>query len=130
LLIAAAAGMVASAGMAVAQPVGNSRGEAKLAKALEGRVAGAPVECIQLRDIRSSQIIDGTAIIYDTGARLYVNRPSGASSLDDNDILVTNTHSSQLCNVDIVRLYDNASHIERGFVGLGKFVPYTKPNRS
>ena len=103
--------------------------EAKLAKMLEGRVAGAPQDCIYLPSIRGSRIVDRTAIVYDAGRTLWVNRPrSGASSLDDDDILVTNLHGSgsQLCSVDIVRLHDRTSHFYSGFVGLGEFVPYRK----
>jgi len=104
-----------------------ARGETKLSKALEGRVAGKPVRCLNLRDIRSSEIIDGTAIVYRVGAnRLYVNRPSGHESLDSDDILVTRTFGSQLCSIDTVRLLDRTSRFYRGFVGLGDFVPYTK----
>jgi hypothetical protein len=44
-----------------------AKAEAKLAKKLEGRVAGTPVRCISLPTIRSSTVIDGKAIIYDTG---------------------------------------------------------------
>ena len=102
--------------------------EAQLARAIEGRVAGPPVDCINLRDIRSTQIIDNTAIVYDTGRKLYVNHPrSGAQSLHWGRILVTDTHSSELCSIDIVKLYDSGSRIQAGFVGLGKFVPYEKP---
>ena len=106
----------------------NSKAEAKLAKALDGRVAGEPVNCLQLRDIRSSRIYDRTAILYETnGGKLYLNRPrSGASTLDSNDVMVTDTHSSQLCSIDIVRLYDSGARMQSGFVGLNKFVPYTK----
>ena len=46
----------------------SARGEARLAKALDGRIAGKPVSCINLHDIRSSEIIDSTAILYRTGA--------------------------------------------------------------
>ena len=102
--------------------------EAKLARALEGRVAGEPVSCINLRNIRSSRIIDRTAILYDAGTTVYVNRPRGGSeSLDRWDVLVTKLHSSQLCSIDIVTLYDSASRIQTGFVSLGEFVPYRKP---
>jgi len=103
--------------------------EAKLAKLLDGRVAGRPQDCIFLPAIRSSRIIDRTAIVYDAGRTLYVNRPrSGAESLDDDDILVTNLHGSgsQLCSIDIVQLHDRSSHFYSGFVGLGEFVPYRK----
>jgi len=130
-LIAGCLGLIAGAGIASAHTSDNLRAEAKLAKALEGRIAGAPVDCIQLRDIQSSRIFDGTAILYDTGDTLYLNRPtSGASWLNNSDVLVTDTHSSQLCSIDIVRLFDNASHMPNGSVGLGKFVPYTKPKNS
>lgn len=104
------------------------RGEEKLAKALDGRTAGKPVRCLNLRDIQSSEIIDRTAILYRTGGgRLYVNRPEiGRESLDNDDILVTRTFGSQLCSIDTVRLLDRTSRFYSGFVGLGEFVPYTR----
>jgi hypothetical protein len=103
-------------------------GEAKLAKILDGRVAGQPVDCIYLPRIRSTQVVNGTAIVYDAGPTIYVNRPaSGAETLSSSDVLVTKTHIAQLCSIDIVRLFDQGTpRIERGFVNLGSFVPYTK----
>jgi hypothetical protein len=101
--------------------------EAKLAKLLEGRVAGKPQDCIPLSTTRSSQIIDKTAIVYRIGSTLWVNRPKGgAESLDDDDILVTKTIGSQLCSIDVVELYDRSSHFYSGFVSLGEFVPYRR----
>jgi hypothetical protein len=44
-------------------------------------------------------------------------------------VLVTDTHSSQLCSIDIVRLYDPMARMQTGFVGLGDFVPYSKPRK-
>jgi hypothetical protein len=80
-----------------------------------------------MSNIRSTRIIDKTAIIYDAGPTIYVNRPrGGAESLDDWDMLVTNLHGSQLCSPEIVRLFDRSSKIESGFVSLGEFVPYKK----
>lgn len=121
LLIAAAA-LAAVPATAAAPP------EERLARMLDGRVAGAPVDCINQRDIRSSQIIDKTAIVYQVGAKLYVNRPrSGASWLDRNDILVTRTvGTSQLCRIDPVNLVDRTALFPSGFVTLGEFVPYTR----
>ena len=101
--------------------------EAKLAKLLEGRVAGEPQKCIYLPTVRSTHVIDKTAIVYDAGRTLWVNRPdNGASSLDDDDVLVTRLHSSSLCSIDIVQLQDRTSWFYSGFVGLGDFVPYRK----
>ena len=98
--------------------------EAKLAKMLDGRVAGKPQDCIFMPSIRGTRIVDNTAIVYDAGRTLWVNRPrSGAESLDDDDILVTRLHSSSLCSIDIVELRDRYGHFYNGFVGLGEFVP-------
>ena len=105
--------------------------EQRLEKRLEGRVAGKPVDCIFLPTVRSTTIYDGTAIVYDAGDVIYVNRPkSGASSLDDDDIMVTQPTNSQLCSVDIVKLHDRTGHFFSGSVGLGPFVPYRKAEKS
>lgn len=110
---------------AVARPRLDS--EAKLARELEGRVAGEPVKCVPLHAIRSSRIIDRTAIVYDAGRTIYVNRPrSGRESLDQWDVLVTRPFNSQLCSIDTVHLVDPTSHMLSGIVFLGDFVPYRK----
>ena len=101
--------------------------EARLARAIEGRVAGEPVRCINLHNVRSSHIIDKTAIIYDAGGTLYVNRPkAGSESLDQWDVLVSKPFNSQLCNIDVVQLYDTGSRMQTGLVFLGDFVPYRR----
>lgn len=98
-----------------------------LQKILAGRVAGKSVNCISLSGSNASEIIDGKAIVYTVGSRLYVNVPrSGAESLRRDDILVTRTNGSQLCSIDTVRLIDRGSRFPRGFVSLGQFVPYSK----
>jgi hypothetical protein len=123
----AAAGALMLAGTAAdARP--RLTGEEQLAKLLEGRVAGKPVNCISLPNIQSSNVIDKTAIVYGSGSTIYVQRPrTGASSLDSDDILVTNLTTSQLCSIDTVQLRDRNGGFWRGFVGLDKFVPYTRP---
>jgi len=121
LLLAAAPAQAASDRQA--------RGAAELERALEGRTAGEPVDCLRLNDIRSVRIIDRTAILYEAGrGTVYVNRPRGGErSLDRSDVLVTNLYNSRLCSIDIVRLYDPLARMQTGFVSLGEFVPYTKP---
>ena len=102
--------------------------EQQLEKSLEGRVAGKPVDCIYMPTIRSTRIYDKTAIVYDAGSTLYVQKPRvGVESLDNDDVLVTRLTSSQLCSIDTVHLVDRTSRFQRGFVGLDKFVPYTRP---
>ena len=131
--IASKLGLVAATGVlllagSVAEARPRLTGEQQLAKLLDGRVAGEPVNCITMPNIQSSTVIDKTAIVYGSGSTLYVQRPkTGADSLDSNDILVTQLTSSQLCSIDTVQLRDRNGYFWRGFVGLDKFVPYTKP---
>ncbi len=101
-------------------------GEQKLAKLLEGREAGRPVSCISQYHSVDTEIIDKTAIVYKSGSTIYVNRPRYPESLDDDDIMVTELHGNQLCNLDIVRLHDRTGFWYKGFAGLGDFVPYRK----
>lgn len=101
--------------------------EQELAKALEGRVAGKPEDCIYLPRVINTRIYDKTAIVYDAGNTLWVNRPdAGAATLSDNDIMVTTPFGSQLCSVDIVRMVDRNAGFWRSSIGLGQFVPYKK----
>jgi hypothetical protein len=124
ILLALAASAILAA-PAVAAP--RLHGEAELAKMLEGRTAGKPVDCIDLSRVQSSQIIDGTAIVYDVGRTLYVNRPrGGAESLDNWSTMVLKPFDHELCRVDTVQLIDSGSHFYKGSVFLGDFVPYTK----
>ena len=118
---AAAAALLATPALAAPKLTG----EEKLAKMLEGREAGEPVNCIPLSQATNTTVIDKTAIVYRVGSTLYVNRPTNADTLDNDDILVTRLWGSQLCSVDTVQLHDRGpSHMWSGFVGLNKFVPY------
>ena len=113
-------------GTAVAQAKPRD-GEAELARALAGRVAGEPVDCIDLYRVRSSRVIAGTAILYDAGSVIYVNRPrSGAEDLNRWDTLVTRTPSTRLCSVDTVHVVNLPSGALTGIVFLGDFVPYRR----
>lgn len=139
LLATALAAIVPAAAPLVAAPQTSAeqreadrraRGEAELAKKLEGRVAGEPVNCISLSRLRRSEVIPHVGILYRDGGRVYLNRPtSGADQLDESSILVTRTTINQLCSVDTVQLVDRASRFWNGFVQLGEFVPYERVER-
>lgn len=131
LLTAASLALLALPGAAMAGEKVELKGEAKLEKMLEGRVAGKPVRCLSTPFLQNSTVIDKTAIVYRNGSTLYVNRPtSGLETLDDDDILVTKMFGTQLCNIDKVDLVDRSSQTWRGFVLLGDFVPYEKVRSS
>lgn len=126
LILAGAAAMAA----VPAQASQNRSPEQQLERALRGRVAGEPVDCVNLRNVRSSQVISGTAILYEAGNTIYVNRPrSGAESLSDFAVQVVEPFNSRLCSIDTVRLVDRGSGTFRGVVFLGEFVPYRRTNR-
>ncbi|MCX7864477.1 MAG: hypothetical protein N2423_05500 [Novosphingobium sp.] len=101
-------------------------GEEQLAKLLEGREAGEPVDCISFSQSRNARIIDKTAIVFGSGRTIWVNRPTNAEDLDDDDVMITKTSLSQLCRLETVRLHDRTQYFFTGFVGLNQFVPYRK----
>jgi len=124
LSLAALAGLALTAGPAVARE--RLTGDEKLAKLLEGRVAGKPQSCINTRVNNDSQVIDRTALIYGRGRTIWVNVPTNARDLDDGDALLIRQFGSNLCRQDIVSTIDTSSHMYTGNLFLTDFVPYTK----
>ena len=98
----------------------------QLDKLLDGRVAGAPEHCISHFDTREMQVLDKTAIVYGWGNTIWVNVPRNAQDLDDDDVMVTRTSSSQLCDLDIVTTLDRSGGFYNGNISLGEFVPYRR----
>jgi len=102
-------------------------GEAELARALEGRVAGEPVDCVNLFGMRSSRTIRGTALLYEVGNTIYVNRPrAGAEQLNQWTTQVSRPFNNRLCSVDTLDLIDPATGFYSGTVFLDQFVPYRR----
>lgn len=102
------------------------KNEARLAKMLEGRVAGEPVSCIStLRSNNDLQVIDYVGIVYDAGDTIWVSRPNDPKSLTWSDIPIFDRFGSQLCKQDITRTIDQSGNFT-GIVFMGDFVPYRK----
>ncbi len=121
--------LLAAAAVAVAPAQAGPRRtpEQQLERAIEGRVAGEPVNCVSLHSVRSSRVIDRTAIIFDTGSIVYVNRPrAGAESLNRWDAQVVRPFGSRLCSIDTIQMIDPVSGIFSGNIFLGEFVPYRR----
>lgn len=104
-----------------------TRGEERLARMLEGRVAGEATSCIRSFPTMQSTVIDGTAIVFRQGNTLWVNIPRDARYLDNSDALVTRTFGNRLCRTDIVHTYDTTVGMETGTIFLADFVPYRRP---
>ncbi|HJV42414.1 hypothetical protein [Caulobacter sp.] len=110
----------------------NAKGEATLAKMLEGRSARAGLPCIEVRKIITTDIITGTAIVYRLrgSPTLYVNRPTaGLDDLNSNNSLTLN-QAATLCEGNNLLTGDNggrgAGPGYNGGVRLGEFIPYVK----
>lgn len=99
-----------------------------LERAVAGRVAGQPVRCVNLLPGARSEVIAGEGIVYRVAGRVYVNRPERGAELLNRDSILVNRQQvlTQQCRNDVVELFDNPSRIQRGFVVLGDFVPYTR----
>jgi hypothetical protein len=100
--------------------------EAKLARMLEGRTAGEPVNCISALNSNRIEVIEHVGIVYDAGSTIYVARPTDPRQLGRDDVVVIDRHSSQLCTTDVIRTVDRYQGFTTGAVFLDKFVPYTK----
>lgn len=104
-----------------------SKGEQRLAKLLEGRVAGEPLSCIRTLPRDRMQTIDKTAYVYGSGHTIYVQRTKAPDSIDDTDALVINRfNATLLCRVDIATTIDPFTGIFTGAVFFEDFVPYTR----
>jgi hypothetical protein len=126
LILAGAALALVGAGTATAKPSLAERSEARLARMLEGRTAGAPVRCISAFNSDRIQVIEHLGIVYDAGKTIYVARATDPRHLDNWDVPVINRFGSQLCTTDIIRTVDRSSGFITGPVFLEDFVPYTK----
>ena len=100
--------------------------EQRLEKLLAGREPGRPTSCISHFNQSEMTVLDKTALVFGRGNTIWVNRPDNAYDLDDDDILVTHSYSSDLCRLDIVRTVARTGGFQTGSLALGDFVPYRK----
>ena len=114
------------AGATAASAKSAAANEAKLARMLEGRTAGEPVNCISALRSTNIQVLEHVGIVYESGNTIYVARPSDPDQLRRNDIVVINRYGGQLCTSDMIRTVDRYQGFTTGAVFLNDFVPYTK----
>ena len=104
------------------------RGEAQLTRMLGDRIAGQQVECFHWTNATKSVVIDRVALVYDTGAVLYVARPANAELLDPRDtIRVTRSSGQRLCTRDNFYVVTREGGLITGRAEIEGFVPYTRP---
>ncbi len=121
---------LALGGLATAAVSGGSVSERR-AKALAAyEPAGEARNCLSLTQIRSTNVIDNKTIDFRTsGGKLYRNTlPLSCPSLGFEQRFSYRTSTSQLCNVDIIRVLESygGGVRETTGCGLGKFQPMQK----
>ncbi len=128
VLATAALGALAAPAVQAEETLEITRGEAKLQKMLEGRVAGEPERCIRTTQSRSLTKIDDTALVYRSGDTIWVNRTKTPHAIDDNDYLVIRKFSgTSLCRSDQITTYSRSGNFFSGVIMLDDFVPYRLP---
>lgn len=83
--------------------------------------------CISLNQVRSTKVIDRIGIAYEMpNHKIWLNRPTwGASALNDDLVMVTQSGGNRLCSGDIVRFLDSSPAGYRGSIALGPFISYS-----
>lgn len=108
----------------------DARQLARLEKRLAGYVPGEPQSCVNQSQLRGSDQF-GQTILYQQGTRtFYRNDTSPGCRLGQDDILVTQTPTGQLCRGDIVTTIDRTSRFMTGSCSLGEFVPYRRASHT
>ena len=124
------AAALASSSTAMSPQPGSSKAQQELAKALAGRVAGEPVNCIN--DFRSQirmTVIDDYTLLFRGAGAVYLQKPPGGCtniSNKTNALTTRRTSTNQLCAGDISQVVQPSSGIFLGSCAFGPFVPYKK----
>ncbi|MEY2882551.1 MAG: hypothetical protein RL490_275 [Pseudomonadota bacterium] len=93
-------------------------------------VIGEPVNCITIRNIRQTKVVDDQTIDFVmTGNKIYRNTlPISCPRLGFERAFMYQTSVAQLCNVDIITvLQQGGGNVRGASCGLGKFTPIAPP---
>lgn len=112
--------------LVVAAPSTQDVDAARLDKALAGKIAGEPVNCIPLKQVNGTSYYGDHTILYRMSSRLtYRNEPAGGCvGLRRDAALITRTPSTRLCSSDIAQVKNFATGFTGGSCALSQFVPY------
>lgn len=104
---------------------------ARLEAALDGKVAGEPVNCVSRYPGSSLTAVSESVLLYRVSGRLiYRNDLIGScTGLGRGDTLIIKPTGSQYCRGDIARSADLVTGSISGGCALGSFTPYRTPGR-
>lgn len=106
-----------------------ARRQAELDKALAGRVAGAPQNCIGTVTPGSgaSTTVVGDSVLYRDGARIWRSQVADrCPALGVDQIVVTVQYGSQLCRNDRFSLINRGQSIPSAPCFFNEWVPYER----
>jgi hypothetical protein len=130
LIMASAALIAGSCSTTPGQEARTPKAEQRLAEAIEGRVAGPPVDCMpNYRSATQMQIIDDNTLVFHDGNTVYVQNPPGGCrglGIGGYTLVTREFGSSQMCRGDINNLVDIRNGMIGGSCVFGPFIPYRK----
>lgn len=123
-------GVLALAGCTTSSEMTASRqaeAGAALAKALDGRVAGKPVDCIGTSTSLRPMVIDENTVLYREGGRVWRNTlVATCPRLSPYNTMITEVQGGQLCRNDRFRVLEPGTTIPGPYCRFGQFVPYER----
>ena len=98
---------------------------------LAGRVAGQPVNCVDIQLTQGPEIRAAHTILYrETGRRIWRTEPIGTCpGLQPVSTLIVEMYGAQLCRNDRFRVQRPGETIPGPVCRFGAFTPYDKPPR-
>lgn len=94
---------------------------------LAGRVAGPPVDCIDIDFVQGPQIVDARTILYRQNARrVWRTEPVGrCTAMRPGDGLIVAIQGRRLCRNDRFRVR-SPGYVNAALCRFGRFVPYDR----
>lgn len=126
------AGLILLTGCATAvatAPDFTPKQEAALAQALKGKVAGEPINCIDVDRARNSTAISDRILLYRESGRLVyrVETRGRCPGLERDDIIVSDIFGGRQCTGDLIRTVDRVSGFTSGSCIIDTITPYRAP---
>ncbi len=93
---------------------------------------GAVKLCVTLTRIDSTKVFDDYNILFKMkGNKAYLNTlPHRCARLGFEKSFSYAVSTNQLCNVDLITVFDSSSNIQGPTCGLGKFVEYKEKDKA
>lgn len=104
-----------------------ARTQAQLQELTAGKVAQAPISCLQHYNANDMVVIDENTVAFKNGRTVYIAHMNGpCSNLGGASyaLLTKDSGSMGLCRGDIARVIDTSLHMTVGSCTFGDIIPY------